>query len=62
VEKGGLVGAGALVVEEGEVKGCGCKGEAGEEGGGEAHCLGGGGNEGGNDLVELNFEYDCESR
>lgn len=32
---------GALVVEEGQVEGCSCKGEAGEEGGCETHFLGG---------------------
>lgn len=36
-QKGGLVLAGALVECEGDVEGCGCQGEAGEEAGEEPH-------------------------
>ena len=37
MQKSGLVSAGALVVEEGEVERCGYEGEAGEERGEETH-------------------------
>lgn len=37
-EEGGLVEAGVLVVQEGEVEEGGGEGEGGEEGGGETHC------------------------
>ena len=37
MQEGGLMGTSALVIEKGQVEGCGCKSEAGEKGGGKAH-------------------------